>query len=85
MLVLTAITLAIVVIVKRTRFGMALTGIGESEDAAAHIGINTTKTKVFGFAISAFLMGAVGAVRATMLNHIDPGSAFNMIFRLCPF
>jgi branched-chain amino acid transport system permease protein len=84
MLVLTAITLAIVVIVKRTRFGMALTGIGESEDAAAHIGINTTKTKVFGFAISAFLMGAVGAVRATMLNHIDPGSAFNMMFSFMP-
>ncbi len=84
MLVMVVITLAVVIIVKRTRFGMALTGIGESEDAAEHIGINTTKMKVFGFAISAFMMGAVGAVRATMLNHIDPGSAFNMMFSFMP-
>ncbi len=84
MLVMVAIALVVVVIVKRTRFGMALTGIGESEDAASHIGIHTTKTKVFGFAITAFLMGTVGAVRATMLNHIDPTSAFNMMFSFLP-
>jgi branched-chain amino acid transport system permease protein len=84
MLVMVVITLIVIVIVKRTRFGMALTGIGESEDAASHIGINTTRTKVLGFAISAFMMGTVGAVRATMLNHIDPGSAFNMMFSFLP-
>jgi len=84
MLVMVVIALIVVIVVKRTRFGMALTGIGESEDAASHIGINTTATKVFGFAITAFMMGAVGAVRATMLNHIDPGSAFNMMFSFLP-
>jgi branched-chain amino acid transport system permease protein len=84
MLVMVVIALVVVIIVKRTRFGMALTGIGESEDAAAHIGIHTTGTKVLGFAISAFMMGTVGAVRATMLNHIDPGSAFNMMFSFLP-
>ncbi|NLO47826.1 MAG: branched-chain amino acid ABC transporter permease [Clostridiales bacterium] len=84
MLVMVAIALIVVIVVKRTRFGMALTGIGESEDAASHIGIGTTRTKVFGFAISAFFMGTVGAVRATMLNFIDPGSAFNMMFSFLP-
>jgi branched-chain amino acid transport system permease protein len=84
MLVMVVIALVVVIVVKRTRFGMALTGIGESEDAAAHIGINTTRTKVLGFAISAFMMGTVGAVRATMQNHIDPGSAFNMMFSFLP-
>jgi branched-chain amino acid transport system permease protein len=84
MLVMVVIALVVVIVIKRTRFGMALTGIGESEDAASHIGIHTTKTKVLGFAISAFMMGAVGAVRATMLNHIDPGSAFNMMFSFLP-
>lgn len=84
MLVMVVIALVAVVVIRRTRFGMALTGIGESEDAASHIGINTTRTKVFGFAISAFFMGTVGAVRATMLNHIDPGSAFNMMFSFLP-
>lgn len=84
MLVMVVIALVVVIVVKRTRFGMALTGIGESEDAASHIGIPTTRTKVFGFAISAFMMGTVGAVRATMLNHIDPGSAFNMMLSFLP-
>ncbi|NLT14448.1 MAG: branched-chain amino acid ABC transporter permease [Clostridiales bacterium] len=84
MLAMVLIALVVVIVVKRTRFGMALTGIGESEDAASHIGINTTGTKVVGFAISAFMMGAVGAVRATMLNHIDPGSAFNMMLSFLP-
>ena len=84
MLVMVVIILVVVVVVKRTRFGMALTGIGESEDAASHIGIHTTGTKVFGFAITAFMMGTVGAVRATMLNYIDPGSAFNMMFSFLP-
>jgi len=84
MLVMVAITLIVVVVIKQSRFGMALTGIGESEDAASHIGIHTTRTKVFGFAISAFLMGTVGAVRATMLHHIDPGSSFNMMFSFLP-
>ncbi|NLT39114.1 MAG: branched-chain amino acid ABC transporter permease [Clostridiales bacterium] len=84
MLVMVVIALAVVVIVRKTRFGMALTGIGESEDAAAHIGINTTAYKVSGFAVTAFMMGTVGAVRATMLNHIDPTSAFNMMFSFLP-
>jgi branched-chain amino acid transport system permease protein len=84
MLVMVAIALVVVIVVRRTRFGMALTGIGESEDAASHIGIPTTRMKVLGFAISAFLMGTVGAVRATMLNHIDPTSAFNMMFSFLP-
>lgn len=84
MLVMVVITLAVVIVTRKTRFGMALAGIGESEDAAEHIGINTTRTKVLGFAVSSFMMGAVGAVRATMLNHIDPGSAFNMMFSFLP-
>ncbi len=84
MLVMVVIALVVVIVVRRTRFGMALTGIGESEDAASHIGIPTTRMKVLGFAISAFMMGTVGAVRATMLNHIDPTSAFNMMFSFLP-
>jgi len=84
MLIMVVITLIVVIIIKRTRFGMALTGIGECEDAASHIGIHTTVTKVLGFAVTAFMMGTVGAVRATMLNHIDPGSAFNMMFSFLP-
>jgi len=58
--------------------------IGESEDAAAHIGINTTLFKILAFAISAFFMGAVGANMATYIKYIDPGIAFNALKSFLP-
>lgn len=79
-----AIILLIAYIIKRSRYGLALIGIGESEDAAAHIGINTTLVKVLGFSISSFAVGAVGAAMATRTNYIDPGIAFNMLMSFMP-
>ncbi|NLL40158.1 MAG: branched-chain amino acid ABC transporter permease [Clostridiales bacterium] len=79
-----AIILLISYLIKRSRFGLALIGIGESEDAAAHIGINTTLVKVLGFSISSFAVGAVGAAMATRTNYIDPGIAFNMLMSFMP-
>lgn len=78
------IILLIAYLIKRSRFGLALVGIGESEDAAAHIGINTTLVKVLGFSISSFMVGAVGAAMATRSNYIDPGISFNMLMSFMP-
>lgn len=64
-------------LIRRSRFGMALVSIGESEDAAAHIGINTTLYKIAAFVISSFSIGAVGAAMATRFNYIDPQIAFD--------
>ena len=71
-------------VIKRSRFGKALVSIGESEDAAAHIGINTTRVKLISFAISSFFMGAVGAAMATRWTYIDPGIAFNSLYSFLP-
>jgi branched-chain amino acid transport system permease protein len=71
-------------IIKRSRFGYALVSIGESEDAAAHIGINTTMVKILAFAVSSFAMGAVGAAMATRWNYIDPPIAFNATMSFMP-
>lgn len=71
-------------IIRHSRFGMALVGIGECEDAAAHVGINTTLVKVIGFAISAFAVGAVGAAKATTMIYIDPPIAFNVLMSFMP-
>lgn len=71
-------------LIKRSRFGMALTGIGESEDAAAHVGINTTLIKVIAFAATAFAMGAVGAAKATTMIYVDPPIAFNILISFLP-
>jgi branched-chain amino acid transport system permease protein len=72
------------IFIKRSRFGMALTGIGECEDAAAHIGVNTTIVKVLAFAVTAFAMGAAGAARATTMISVKPEIAFNVLESFLP-
>ena len=78
------IVLLVALFIKRSRFGMALVSIGECEDAAAHIGVNTTLVKVLAFAITSFFMGAVGAARATTMIYIDPPIAFNVLMSFMP-
>ncbi len=82
-ILLLALIVAIIVI-KRSRFGKALTCIAEGEDAAQHIGINATLVKVLAFTISAFAMGAAGAAMATRWTYIDPGIAFNANYSFLP-
>lgn len=81
---LTVLLVVVAYIIKRTRFGKALASIGESEDAAAHIGVNTTLTKLIAFAISSFFMGAVGAAMASRNSYIDPGIAFDTLKSFLP-
>jgi branched-chain amino acid transport system permease protein len=71
-------------LIKRSKFGLALQSIGEYEEAAAHIGINVTILKTIMFAVSAFFMGAAGAIMATRWTYIDPQIAFNPLFSFMP-
>ena len=71
-------------LIRRSKFGLALRSIGEYEEAAAHIGINVTAFKAITFAISAFFMGASGAIMATRWTYIDPSIAFNPLFSFMP-
>ena len=64
-------------IIKFSRYGLALQSIGDHEEAAAHTGINVTRLKITTFALSAFFMGAAGAIMATRWTYIDPKIAFN--------
>ncbi len=70
--------------IRRSKFGLAMRSIGENEEAASHIGINVTMVKVITFAISAFFMGATGAIWATKLTYVDPHVAFNVLFSFMP-
>lgn len=70
--------------IKRTRFGKALQCIAEGEDAAMHIGINSTSVKVIAFAVSSFAVGAAGAAMATRWTYIDPYIAFNTNYSFLP-
>lgn len=78
MFVVAILTIVTAVLIKRSRYGLALQSIGEYEEAAAHSGINVVWTKVLVFAASSTFMGMAGAIIATRRTYIDPGIAFNM-------
>jgi branched-chain amino acid transport system permease protein len=84
MLVIVLMTLAVSYMIKRSKFGLALRSIGQSEEAADHIGINVNAVKIVIFAISTFFMGAAGAIMATRWTYIDPSIAFNPLFSFMP-
>ena len=79
-----ALLLLTMLIIRRSRWGLALQSIGDHEEAAAHMGINVTALKIIIFAISAFFMGAVGSIMAMKVTYIDPYSAFNTILNFTP-
>jgi branched-chain amino acid transport system permease protein len=70
--------------IRRSRYGLALLSIGGNEEAAAHMGINTTLVKVILFTISAVFMGAAGVIWATAIIHVDSSIAFNIYTSFLP-
>jgi branched-chain amino acid transport system permease protein len=84
LLALFAITILVAYILKKSKYGLALSSIGENENASGHIGINVTAIKVLIFAVSATFMGAAGAIMATKLTYIDPGIAFDPMISFSP-
>ena len=72
------LTVVAAMLIRRSRYGLALQSIGEYEEAAAHSGINVVWTKVLIFAVSAVFMGMAGAIIATQRTYIDPYIAFNL-------
>jgi branched-chain amino acid transport system permease protein len=77
--VLAVATLAVVTaaVVRRGRFGLALSGIGADEQRAQTLGVATRRMKIAGFALSAFFAGAMGAAVAVRWTYIDPAAVFN--------
>jgi branched-chain amino acid transport system permease protein len=84
MLAVVVLTLLTAVLIRRSRHGLALRSIGEYEEAAAHSGINVTRSKVIAFAVSAIFMGMAGAIIATRRTYVDPGIAFNLSHSFLP-
>jgi branched-chain amino acid transport system permease protein len=76
--------LLLTIILRRSKFGLGLKMIGESEEAAAHVGVNPSLYKTLGFAISAMLMGFVGACFATRLSYVNTDIAFDFSYSLYP-
>lgn len=57
---------------RRSRWGLALVGIGADEERAETLGIDTVRVKISAFALSACFLGAVGAAMAPRWTYLDP-------------
>ena len=77
MLTIALLTIALSIVVRRTRFGLALAGIGADEARAQTLGVNTRLVKLAGFAMTAVVAGAVGATMSVRWTYIDPQTVFN--------
>lgn len=62
----------------RSRFGLFVRALREDADAAAALGVNTTRYKVFVFTITTAMAAAAGAVQAHYVQIVTP----NMLFLL---
>lgn len=63
----------------RSRFGYALRAIKADEEAAAVMGIHTTRYKVLAWALSALCSGLVGGIYAYWLKYIEPPFVFDIL------
>lgn len=84
MLGLTVVTLLLIYFIRRSRYGLALLSIGGNEEAAEHMGIDTTMTKIVLFTVSSVFMGAAGAIYAPALIHVEARIAFNVFNSFVP-
>jgi len=84
MLTIVLLTLAMAYFTKKTKYGLALLAIGESEEAADHVGINVNAIKIVAFAMSTFFVGTAGATMATRWTYIDPSIAFDPLLSFMP-
>ena len=76
-LLIAAAAVATAVVVRASRFGLALAGIGADEERAQTLGVATRRVKIAGFTLSAFFAGALGAAVAVRWTYIDPPVVFN--------
>jgi branched-chain amino acid transport system permease protein len=83
-LLCTIVILLLTTLLRRSKFGLALKMIGESEEAAVHVGVNASVYKTLGFAISAMLMGLMGASFVTRLPYISTETAFDPKYSFLP-
>ncbi len=67
-------------LVRRSRFGLQLLAIRDDEDRAMGLGVKVTAVKITGFTMSAFTVGAAGALYAMFVGQIYPQFVFDPMF-----
>lgn len=65
-------------IILRSKFGFGLAAIRDNDVSAASSGVNVFRLKLFSFIIAAFVMGISGAIFYMYQGYIEPNSAFDI-------
>jgi branched-chain amino acid transport system permease protein len=73
---LVAVSLVLIRIIERTRFGAWLVAVRENEDAAAALGVDATLVKIGAMTLSAAIAAAGGCFYAQYYLFIDAGIAY---------
>jgi len=83
-LALAIVTFATTLFVNRMRFGYALRGIRNDEEAAEIIGVRILPVKVKVLALSGAFAAVAGAIQAWQMSFIDPPTVFGLNVALVP-
>ena len=75
-LALAAGAVAISVLVRGSRLGLALVAVREDQDAAADLGVDPMRAKLLAHAIAAALTGAAGGLHARYAAYVNPQGEF---------
>ncbi len=78
-LVLAVGTFVLVYRLLRSRYGLALSAIGDSEDAAASTGVDVFRIKFLIYILTAAATGMIGALLFLQKARISPDAAFSLI------
>ena len=68
----------LVYVILRSKLGLALMAMRDSETAAETMGVGLYKTKLWCFLIAAFVTGITGAVFYIYLSYVQPFAAFGI-------
>jgi branched-chain amino acid transport system permease protein len=78
-LLLVVVTLAVIYRLLRSRRGLALAAIRDSEPAAESCGVDAFRTKLLVYVMTAAMTGAAGALIYLQKARISPDAAFSLI------
>jgi branched-chain amino acid transport system permease protein len=78
-LALAAATFVVVYRLLRSRYGLALSAIGDSEAAAESVGVDVFRTKLLIYVVTAVVTGMAGALIFLQKARISPDAAFSLI------
>ena len=77
-LLITVLVVVLSFLVKNAKVGLGLQSIREDEDAAEVLGIDTPRSKLFAYALSAFFPAVVGTIFFFKNANIEPAEAFQL-------